>query len=138
MADRVKSFARTSRYAHNLIFSYALFITITFIRLIRFALQTCAPCAFNNAQVCDPTLSAKTKRAALAPLVVGLADKNATKPRRRVADIQLRPPVRMGASCSALRKDLFDDILRNRRSTRYRSSSLLSSHLPENLSFSGA
>ena len=63
MADRVKSFARTSRYAHNLIFSYALFITITFIRHIRFALQTCAPCAFNNAQVCDPTLSAKTNGA---------------------------------------------------------------------------
>ena len=87
MADRVKSFARTSRYAHNLIFSYALFITITFIRLIRFALQTCAPCAFNNAQVCDPTLSAKTKRAALAPLVVGLADK--TLPPNREEGLQI-------------------------------------------------
>ena len=32
--------------------------------------QTCAPCAFNNAQVCDPTLSAKTKEARLGSFSV--------------------------------------------------------------------
>ena len=30
--------------------------------------QTCAPCAFKNAQVCDPTLSVKTKEARLGLL----------------------------------------------------------------------
>ena len=46
----------------NFIFIYA-FPTVAFIRLIRFALQTCAPCAFENAQACNPTPSAKTKEA---------------------------------------------------------------------------
>ena len=64
------SFACTSSPAHNLFFKFVLFPTITFVRLIRFALQTCAPCAFENAQVCDPTLSA-TKKEPLGLLFCG-------------------------------------------------------------------
>ena len=63
------SFATTSFPAHTLFFIFTSFHTIAFIRLIRFASQTCAPCAFNNAQVCDPTLSATKKRAARAPFL---------------------------------------------------------------------
>ena len=44
--------------------------TLAFVRLIRFASQTCAPCAFKNAQVCDPTLSA-TKKEPLGLLFCG-------------------------------------------------------------------
>ena len=62
------SFACASSPAHNLFFKFVLFPTITFVRLIRFASQTCAPCAFKNAQVCDPTLSAKIKEARLGLL----------------------------------------------------------------------
>ena len=51
-----------SRPEHTLFFIFASFPTMAFIRLIRFALQTCAPCAFENAQVCDPTLSATKKK----------------------------------------------------------------------------
>ena len=59
------SFACASRPVHTLFFIFTSFHTIAFVRLIRFASQTCAPCAFENAQVCDPTLSAKIKEARL-------------------------------------------------------------------------
>ena len=46
--------------------------------------QTCAPCAFENAQVCDPTLSA-TKKEPLGLLWSWFSRYNSTtKPRRRV------------------------------------------------------
>ena len=65
LAERVGSFATTSNPAQTLFFIFASFYTMAFVRLIRFALQTCAPCAFKNAQVCDPSLSAKIKEARL-------------------------------------------------------------------------
>ena len=40
------SFATTSNPARTLFFIFTSFHTIAFVRLIRFALQTCAPCAF--------------------------------------------------------------------------------------------
>ena len=55
---------------------YSLFLLLSTLWLLcgssglRFA-QTCAPCAFENAQVCDPTLSAKTKRARLGSICFG-------------------------------------------------------------------
>ena len=59
-----------SRPARTLFFIFTSFHTIAFVRLIRFASQTCAPCAFKNAQVCDPTLSA-TKKEPLGLLFCG-------------------------------------------------------------------
>ena len=58
------SFAKTSLALHIL---YYLYLLLSPLRLLygssglRFA-QTCAPCAFENAQVCDPTLSATKKK----------------------------------------------------------------------------
>ena len=51
---------------------------------------------------------------------------------------KLRPPTRAGAPFTTLRKRLFADTLREPRSTRNRSSSLVPLSLDKNPSFSGA